>query len=238
MGIKYGFCAGSTFKGRRLSVGKSTLMCGNTVKVFSSGMSGETIGYFVGMVDSGICNAMCDPNFFATSVSGSSRVDSQPVQVGCCADSDNEMYLIDAAAKCVDMSREYNLTASGQGTPEAAAGKMSQAITVVNAGLGANGQIPSDLIQTEMSASIGIASWEQGSATWIKIIGIGNTVNAAGTLCTSGESSFSVNVSIATGVAEGQKSRASFWGGTVPCTAVDLPGAVSTFAGALQGVTP
>lgn len=243
MPIYYGTC--STFRGKRINVGRTMLSCANKVLFFASGLTGEGVIYNAAAIgiNTAELTALCLDNFFAQGISANSRIQTQPIMVGCCLEatytggiqSPGPETLVDTAIGGTQISKELSMSANGQGDPnDLSEGELETALRrcsgELDAGIiggslydnmwiGAEGA--TSYIPTSYNIDMSINSWNSGSRTYTAFEGLGldATRNALHDVCYPQENDYNMNVDMSTGMIEGQKSKMVYESrsDTIPC---------------------
>lgn len=192
MAIYYGVC--DDFAGYRVNIGRSMLSCGQNVLFFSSGMSGEAVRYKAAiMPPDQYQDVICAEEFFTRSVSMNTRLNNNPLFVGCCTDatSADPDTLLDTCIGGMSISTETSLSVNGQGNPEAfndcgttGGDRRSDIgdVMIAAANLVAPGEnwgdamVPSGTatwIQSGVNFDMSLNSWNSGSISWTTFAGLG-----------------------------------------------------------------
>jgi len=251
MAIYYGVC--DNFNGYRINIGRSMLSCGPRVLFFASGMSGEAVKYKAGiMPPAQFQDVLCADDFFARSASMNTRLNNNPLIIGCCTDATTASAdtLLDTCIGGMSVSSETSLSVNGQGDPNALAGKRSEIGTVmVNAADLISGNVwgaemvsgggSAVWIQSGINFDLSLSSWNSGSINWTTFRGLGTQLTSGTGFFRADEYSYNVSLDTSNGMIEGQQTMEAYesHSTTTNCTPATVTSLLSGFATGLSSAS-
>lgn len=255
MGIKYGFC--SAVKGRRINLGKTSLVCGCNAFVYATDLGGSVSQTDVGIVSPrdvgedacGSTMGGCGSGggiFFIDSASYNVSCQNNPINIGCCSDHlTDQGKLINTTVGGMTASKEHTLSAQGKGEPWSIG--VSPILTIITSALMNGGLVNLDVppppedgawVPTSMDSSLAIDDWQSGSASWSLFEGyFTEMISEPGVLHASGYDD-SVSVNIQTGRVDVTRSLQCYSSRaeSSACDPVDAMSAVCTFVNRLNSI--
>lgn len=256
MGIKYGFCTST--RGKRVNLGKKSLLCGCTARVYASDLSGSVSISDIGTIaPADVAPMACGASeggcgtggvFYVDSATYNVSTQNNPITIGCCSDSDADVgKLINTTVGGMTTSKEHTVSAQGKG--EAWAIGITPLVDIIWTAL-ATGNMANVSIEyppvgegwvpTSLDANLAIDDWQSGSCTWTYFEGFFTKMIPTGAMITSAGYDDSVTVSIATGRVDVTRSI-QVWDmglyGPGQCDPIEAIDAVCQFVDNLDGIS-